>query len=156
MDQVLRASNAPGVKLLVVVQPEGSSYDVEISSLRAYGIPYVIVRSAALLEEFSSSVNLRSSPSLWIARGQSVSLSSVADLAKTILDALSVDEYQGRTIDSSKLTMSLEQALEKCAALQGVAVHVHATSPFLSKLVSGLLRLFGRRQPRFPVLLLSA
>ena len=55
MRNVLRAANAPGVALVVVVIPEGDAYQAEIDALRRDGKPYIIVRAPALLEEVANS-----------------------------------------------------------------------------------------------------
>lgn len=156
MRALLKASNAPGVKLLIILEPTGQAYEIEEQLLKTNGIPYVIVRSPSLLEELAKAVDCNRAHSLWIARGQSVKVASENELFDTIHQALTADDLQGRTVEVGSQTMALEKAIEKAVSLKGGTIHVHATWPFLSKLMTSILRLFGAKQPRLPALALAA
>ena len=114
MRTIVRAANAPGVKLVVVLVPSGEHYAEEELVLKKDGKPYVILRCPPLVEELADEYNgkvefrklntddnprtaakygIRSIPALLVFKGgepvgQIIGFRPKSDLKKRLDDAL--------------------------------------------------------------------
>jgi hypothetical protein len=152
MRPLVRAANAPGVKLVVVVVPFGERYAEEELVLKKDGIPYVILRCAPLVEELAEAANFHVTSSLWLPRGKTTAVSTCADLAMSIQTALRDDGLQGATVEVPSEEVDLAEAVRRAARVAGAHTAVRATSPRLSAAYRTLSGWLGVTQP--PAMLL--
>jgi len=130
MQAVLRACNAPGVKLLVVVIPSGGRYQPELDLLVRHGVPYVIVEAAPLREELHESLAAATESSLWLARGSKAALTDSVRVAETVARALTADDVQGGTVQPACEQADMAEVVRSAA---GERVAVHTAPPLLDK-----------------------
>jgi hypothetical protein len=147
MRSIVKAANAPGVKLVVVVVPSGDRYADEELVLKKDGIPYVILRCPPLVEELAEATNFHVTRSLWLARGKTTAISTCADVDAAVRKALVEDSLQGATIDVPSEQVDLTEAVRRAARLAGAHTEVRATSPGLSAAFRKFAVWFGRPQP---------
>lgn len=147
MRTVVRAANAPGVKLVVVVVPAGESYSEEELVLKKDGIPYVILRCPPLVEELAEAANFHVTGSLWLARGKTTAISTASDLASTVVKALDEGSWQGATIEVPSEQVDLAEAIRRAARLAGARTEVRATSPTISSVYETLSGWLGLNRP---------
>lgn len=132
MRTVVRAANAPGVKLVVAIAPLDANYAEAESILRKDGIPYVLLRCAPLVEELAEATNFHVTSSLWLARGKTTAISTAADLATAVARALDEGSWQGATIEVPSERVELAEAVRRAARAAGARTAIRATSPALS------------------------
>jgi hypothetical protein len=147
MRPMVRAANAPGVKLVVVVVPSGERYAEEELVLKKDGIPYVILRCAPLVEELAEATNFHVTGSLWLARGKTTAISTCADVASAVCKALVDDSLQGATIEVPSEQVDLAEAVRRAARAAGAHTAVRATSPSLSVAYRKVSRWLGLTEP---------
>lgn len=147
MRAVVRAAQAPGVKLVIVVEPLSDSYAAEEDVLVRDGVPYVILRSAPLLEEVAEGTSFQGSKSIWLPRGQRVELATAESLRASVADAFTRDDVQGRTVQVPAENLELGEWVRRAASLAGVDVRVHVAAPGVSKAMRKLSSWFGYEQP---------
>lgn len=141
---VLGATNAPGVELLVVATPPG--YDDEELAVRKYGVPYVIMRSPPLVEELEVQPALHERCAVWLPRGRTVTVTSAPRVADAVVRALRDDSLQGATIDVPSESVDAAEVLRRAAARSRRA-SVHTVAPALDALVRRVGRLFRVPEP---------
>jgi hypothetical protein len=149
MRAVLGATNAPGVRALVVVSCAG--YEPEEDALRRYGVPYVVLRAAPLLEELASDPSLRGSGAVWLPRGRTTRVARAEALAAEVVRAL--DEATGATIDAPSESMDAAEALQRAAKLAG-RDGVRTIAPAIDGALRVVGKAFGIKAP--PVVALHA
>ncbi len=135
MRDVVRAAHAPGVERVVVVAPTSSFGDFgeeEERVLEEDGVPFTVVRCAALLDELADATNLHAARSVWLPRGRYVELATRAALTATIRSALFRNDLCGATIAVPTLRIDLVEAMRRAAAIAGAGVKVRATARGLS------------------------
>lgn len=132
MKTIVRAANAPGVKLVVAIAPSDDGYAEEEQILRKDGVPYVILRCAPLVEEIAEATNFHVTRSLWLARGKTTAISTAADLAAAVVRALDEGSWQGTAIEVPSERVELAEAVRRAARAAGARTEIHATSPALS------------------------
>jgi hypothetical protein len=147
MRSLVRAANAPGVELVVVVVPSGDRYADEELVLKKDGIPYVILRCPPLVEELAEAANFHVTGSLWLPRGNTTALTSGADLVAAIGRALHDDSLQGATVDVPAEQVDLTEAVRRAARVAGARTEVRATSRGLSAALRKVSAWLGRPQP---------
>ncbi len=129
MRAVVRAANAPGVKLVVAVVPSGGRYDEEELVLKKDGIPYVILRCAPLIEELADAANFHVTRSLWLAPGRTTALSSCSVLSAAVARALRDDALQGATVEVASTPLALSEAIRRAARIAGASTEVRTAPP---------------------------
>lgn len=132
MRALVRAANAPGVKLVVVVVPSGQRYAEEELVLKKDGVPYVILRCAPLVEELAEAANFHVSGSLWLARGKTTAITSSSALVNAIRRAIYDGSLQGGTLEVPSETIELAEAVRRAARAAGAHTDVRAMSPRIS------------------------
>lgn len=132
MKTIVRAANAPGVKLVVAVAPSDESYATEEAILRKDGTPYVLLRCAPLVEEIAEATNFHVTSSLWLARGKTTAISTAEDVATAVARALDEGSWQGATIEIPSERVELAEAVRRAARAAGARTEIRATSPALS------------------------
>jgi DNA-binding protein len=147
MKTIVRAANAPGVRLVVLVVPSCDHYAEEELILKKDGIPYVILRCAPLVEELAEAMNFHVTGSLWLARGKTTAISTCADVATAVRKALIEDSLQGATIDVPSEQVDLTEAVRRAARVAGAHTEVRATSPSLIAAFRKVSVWLGRPQP---------
>jgi hypothetical protein len=147
MTTVVRAANAPGVELVVVVVPSGEQYAEEERVLKRDGKPYVIVRAAPLVEELAVAANFHVGGSLWLARGRKTAITTAASLGSTVAKALDEGSWQGDTVEVPSEEVDLAEAVRRAAHAAGARAAVRATPPALSAVRDRLAGWFGVRRP---------
>lgn len=141
---VLKACNAPGVKLLVVVHPRGGAYGAEIEKLVRHGVPFVIVEASPMREELEASFALSEQRSLWLARGATASVASSEELSDAVGRALTTDALQGGSVQAGATPVDLAQVARELA---GDRVAVHTVPGALDKAARTARRWFGLQDP---------
>jgi hypothetical protein len=149
MRKVLGATNAPGVRLLIVATPPG--YDDEELALRKYGIPYVILRTPPLVEELEALPALHEPCAVWLPRGRKVAVTSATLAADAIVRASRDDSLQGATVDAPHESVDAAQVLRQAAA-RARRASVHTVAPALDRVVRRVGRFF--RVPEPPIVAL--
>jgi hypothetical protein len=148
MKTIVRAANAPGVKLVVAVVPSDDNYADEELVLKKDGIPYVILRCAPLVEEIAEATNFHVTGSLWLARGKMTAISTAADLGTAVVRALDEGSWQGATIEVPSERVDLTEAVRRAARAAGARTEIRATSRALSAVHERLAGwLLGHRPP---------
>ena len=131
---VLGASNAPGVRVLVAVLPEG--YEAEIDAIRRFGTPYVILEAPPLLEEVAQAMAAEAGKTLWLPqRGRLMSAQAEA-VAREAVGAID-SQWQGRVIPIRGQELGPKSLFEQAAAGAGLRLRIHRIS-------ASLFRWFGR------------
>jgi hypothetical protein len=125
MRTIVRAANAPGVQVVVLVVPSGDRYAEEELVLKRDGIPYVILRCAPLVEELAEATNFHVTGSLWLERGKATEISTCADLATAVLKALEDGSLQGATVTVPMERLDLADAIRRAARVAGARTDVH-------------------------------
>jgi hypothetical protein len=147
MRGIVRAANAPGVKLVVAVVPTGGRYDDEELVLKKDGIPYVILRCAPLIEELADAANFHVTSSLWLAPGQTIAVSSSSALAAAVARALRDDTLQGATVEVASTPIELSEALRRAARIAGASTTVRTAPRSVSAAVHAVARWLHVPQP---------
>jgi hypothetical protein len=147
MRTIVRAANAPGVKLVVVVVPSGEHYAEEELVLKKDGKPYVILRCPPLVEELADATNFHVSGSLWLPRGKTTALANATDLANVVVRALDDGSLQGATVEVPSERIDLAEALRRAARVAGARTEIRATSPTLSAVYDRVSGWFGVSRP---------
>jgi hypothetical protein len=143
MRAVLGATNAPpGVRALVVVVPPG--YDEELDALKRYGVPYVILRAAPLIEELAKDPALQGSGPVWLPRGSKMRIANANAVAAEVVRA--IDDATGATIEAPSETVDAAEAMRRAANLAGRKVVRTIPKPF-DTILRGVGKLFGVRPP---------
>lgn len=144
--EVLRASNAPGVELIVCVLPLSDGYHSVVGQVKRHGKPYVILRAPALLEEVAESA-LRDAPfHLWLPRSGAMSAAASSTLLEAVSDAL-VTEQQGRENAVTAGRYHLAGLVEAAAFTRRRRPHVHAVPPLLYRWVRPMARWLRGGEP---------
>jgi len=143
---VLRACNAPGVRLLVLVIPAGNGYEPELELVRHHGIPYVIVETAPLEEELSRMIASEGG-AVWLPKDARARLSKRAAVHAAVVEALTNDELQGRSITVDADEVSLAIALRSAVESAGGAVAVHAVPRFVDRATRTVRGWLGMKDP---------
>jgi hypothetical protein len=130
--EVVRAAHAPGIERVVVIASPASFGKEDERVLEEDGVPFAIVRCAALLDELADATNLHTARSVWLPRGRVVELATRCALMATIRSALLRDDLSGSTIAVPALQLDIVEAMRRAAAIAGAAVKVHGTVPGLS------------------------
>jgi hypothetical protein len=147
MKTIVRASNAPGVRLVVLVVPSGDDYVDEELVLKKDGIPYVILRCAPLLEELAEATNFHVTGSLWLERGRTTEISTCADLAAAVLEALEGGCPQGATVEVPAVKLDLAEAIRRAARVAGARTEVRVTPAAVSTAYRALAGWLGLSKP---------
>jgi hypothetical protein len=147
MRAIVRAANAPGVKLVVVIEPLSDAYAAEEHVLRKDGVPYVILRTAPLIEELSEAANFHTVGSLWVSRGEPIVLGSAGVVRAALADALTRGDWQGATIDVPSERLQAGEAARRAAAVAGAGVQVHVVPPRVSTVLRRVSAWLGFDQP---------
>jgi hypothetical protein len=138
--RVLGATEAPGVRLLVMVVPPG--YEEEEKLVRKYGVPYVIVHAPPLVEELALESELRAAGHVWLPRGRKTVLGATEQVVSLALRALDDGALQGDTVDAPSETLDAAEAVRRAAKLAGRDV-IRTVPPALDTVVRAIPRLFG-------------
>jgi hypothetical protein len=144
MRAVLGATNAPGVRLLIVAAPLG--YDEEEDALRKYGCPYVILHTPPLIEEVAADPALHERCAVWLPRGRNVAVATADRVAEEIVRVMGDDSMQGATVDAPSQIMDAAEVLRQAAAPAARAA-VRTVSPVVDTLVRRVGRWFGVSEP---------
>jgi hypothetical protein len=128
MRGIVRAANAPGVKLVVAVVPSGGRYEEEELVLKKDGIPYVILRCPPLIEELAEAANFHVTHSLWLAPGKTIALSAGAVLSAAVARALRDDSLQGATVEVAATPLEVAEVTRRAARIAGASTKVR-TAP---------------------------
>ncbi len=147
MKTIVRAANAPGVKLVVLVVPSGDRFAEEELVLKKDGIPYVILRCAPLVEELAEATNFHVTGSLWLERGRTTEISTCADLAAAVLKALDDGALQGATVTVPAEKVDLAEAIRRGARVAGARMDVRTAPPSLGAAYRALAGWLGVSKP---------
>ena len=143
--EVLRAAHAPAVERVVIVAATDCFRGEEERILEDDGVPYTIVRCAALLDELADATNLHTARSVWLPRGREVELATRSALAATIRSALFRDDLCGATVFVPTVRLDIVEAMRRAAAIAGAAVKVHGAAPSISSAMRRLHAWIARR-----------
>ena len=143
--EVLRASNAPGVQLLVFLFPL-DGYQSEVAQIRRYGKPYVILRSPALLEEVAEAALSDAPSQLWLPKAGAISATPSSVVLQAISNAL-ITEEQGRETPIVSSRYHLAGLLAAAAATRRQRPVVHAVHPGLYRWARAIARWLSGSEP---------
>lgn len=143
--EVVRAAHAPGIERVVVVAAAAALGEDEARVLDEDGVPFTIVRCAALLDELADATNLHATRSVWLPRGREVELATRCALEATLRAALFRDDLCGATIFVPTVRIDLVEAMRRAAAIAGAAVKVRGAVPGVSAAMRRLYALLDRR-----------
>ena len=143
--EVLRAAHAPDVERVVIVAATDCFRAGEESILEEDGVPYTIVRSAALLDELADATNLHTARSVWLPRGREVEVATRSALAATIRSTLLRNDLCGATVFVPTLRLDIVEVMRRAAAIAGAAVKVHGAAPTVSSAMRRLHAWIARR-----------
>lgn len=147
MDEVLRAANARGVPLIVLLLPTGGDYAAELRALRKSGTPYVVLRVPALFHEVAAVALQPSERHLWLPAAGSIEATSAGALAEAVAEAL-VTERQGREVTVPSQQLDAAQLLQAAAAtLDGAKPLVHRVWPPLYHSLRPMVRWLRGDEP---------
>jgi hypothetical protein len=141
---VLGASNAPGVRVLVAVLPEG--YEAEIDAIRRFGTPYVILVAPPLLEEVAQAMAAEAGKTLWLPERGRVTLAAAEAVAREAIAAID-SERQGRVIPVQGEALGPKSLLERAAATGGIRLRIRRISAWLYRWFGKLRRWLGGPVP---------
>jgi hypothetical protein len=141
---VLGASNAPGVRVLVAVLPEG--YETEIDAIRRFGTPYVILQTPPLLEEIAQAMRAEAGRTLWLPERGQVRAARAEAVAREAIAAID-SEWQGRVIPVEGEALGPNTLLERAAATAGIRLRTHRISVWLYRWFGKLRRWLGGPVP---------
>ncbi len=147
MRAIVRAANAPGVKLVVAVVPSGGQYDEEELVLKKDGIPYVILRCAPLIEELADAANFHVTRSLWLAPGKTIAVSSCSALSAAVARALRDDALQGATVEVASTSLDLAEAIRRAARVAGASTEVRMAPRSVGSAYRAVAKWFHIPQP---------
>ncbi len=141
VEAALCAAHAPGVEVLVAVLPfEGLATTAD--AIAADGVPYVMLRAPALLEELGSTLDeLRW---LLVSKDAVTRATDGARVAAAVRDALDTEE-QGTTRTLGEEPIPVATALARAAAITGRRVRVVAVWPPLYRALRWLTELLAWR-----------
>jgi hypothetical protein len=141
---VLGASNAPGVRVLVAVLPEG--YHAEIDAIRRFGTPYVILESPPLLEELARAMTAEAGHTLWLPQRGRATFAKAEAVAREAIGAMDT-EWQGRIVPVGGEVFGPKTLLERAAAAAGIRLRVRRISAWLYRWLGRLRRWLGSPVP---------
>lgn len=147
MKTIVRAANAPGVRLVVLVVPSGDHYAEEELVLKKDGIPYVILRCAPLVEELAEATNFHVTGSLWLERGRAKEISTCANLATAVLKALEDGSLEGATVTVPTHRLDLAGAIRQAARVAGARTDVRVVPAAESATYRALAGWLGISKP---------
>jgi hypothetical protein len=147
MRTIVRAANAPGVQLVVLVVPSGNRYAEEELVLKRDGIPYVILRCAPLVEELAEATNFHVTGSLWLERGKATEISTGAHLANAVTRALEDGSLQGATVMVPAERLDLAEAIRRAASVAGARTEVRSAPAAVSAAYRALRGWLGISKP---------
>lgn len=147
MKTIVRAANAPGIRLVVAVVPYGDRHAEEEVVLKRDGIPYVILRCAPLVEELAEATNFHVSGSLWLERGRATEISTCADLATSVQKALEDGSLQGATVTVSAERLDLTEAIRRAASVAGARTEVRSAPAAVGAAYRALTGWLGISKP---------
>jgi hypothetical protein len=141
---VLGASNAPGVRVLVAVLPEG--YHAEIDAIRRFGTPYVILEAPPLLEEVAQAMTAEAGHTLWLPQRGRATFGTAEAVAREAIAAIDT-EWQGRVVPVTGDVLGPKTLLERAAAVAGIRLRIRRISAWLYRWLGRLRRWFGSPVP---------
>jgi hypothetical protein len=147
MRTIVRAANAPGVSLVVLVVPSGEHYDEEELVLKKDGIPYVVLRCAPLMEEMADATNFHVTGSVWLERGKTIDVSTGAALSAALARALDDGSLQGATVTVPAEPVDLAEAIRRAAHVAGARMEVHTAPVGLGAAYRALTGWLGISKP---------
>jgi hypothetical protein len=151
MHRVLRAANAPGVRLLVLLVPAAGGFAEEEALLRRSGKPYVVLRSPPLLDEIAEQMGTAEHEALWVPRAGVAEATDAERLGAALLEALD-GEHEGSSIRVKGDTLDAAELFGRAANLFATRnaeprLHIHGVWPPLYRVTRRMLKLLGRPEP---------
>jgi hypothetical protein len=143
---VLRAANAPGVSVVVVVLPEGDGYASELDVLRRDGKPYLVIAAPPLLEEVGDVIASGAPHTLWLPSGGLLRTARVAEVAHAVAEALGAEE-QGRIVEVLGEVSPAPTVFRRAAEIGANHVRVRHMTPWLHRLLRPVIRWWYGREP---------
>ncbi|MFC1641795.1 hypothetical protein ACFL5O_03775 [Myxococcota bacterium] len=146
LQRVLRATNAPGVRTLVAVVPQGGAYAIEVDAIQRFGTPYVIVEAPPLLEEIGAELAADTVRALWLPERGATPATSAQAVAREVM-AASFTKWQGRVVPTACELYGPAELAREAARLVGVELRVRSTWTWLYRLFAIARSWLGSRVP---------
>jgi hypothetical protein len=146
LDEVLRASAAPGVQVLVVALPAAAHCDAAVETIARHGKPYVVVRAPGLIEEVAETLR-DGKGTLWLPRSGNVRASRGAVLAEALASALTTEE-QGRSTELPSEAFDVATLFATASHLvSDVPIRVRPVMPLVYRTVRPVARWLKGSEP---------
>jgi hypothetical protein len=133
------------VEALVAVLPATPCLDAVIEAIQRDGKPFVVIRSAALMEEVAEKLGDAES-TLWLPRSGKVRIARGSTLAETVAAALTSEE-QGRVWEVPSEVFDVAGLFTAASQLARSPVRVRPVLPFLFRIFRPVARWLDGREP---------
>lgn len=146
IERVLRATNAPGVRTLVAVLPQGGAYTVETEAIQRFGTPYVIVEAPPLLEEIGAALAADTARTLWLPVQGKTPATPAKLVAREVL-AATATEWQGRIVRAASKLYNPTELARAATRKVGAEVRIRSIWAWLYRLLAIARNWLGARVP---------
>lgn len=143
--EVLRASRAPGVGLVVAALPEARGFDAIVDAIARSGKPYIVVRTPGLMEEVAETIR-HGERTLWLPRAGRIPVSRGSALAEAVVSALE-SEHQGRVLSVASESFDVAGLFAAASDIIGGQVRVRAVTPLIYRVVRPVARWLKGGEP---------
>lgn len=143
--EVLRASSAPGVELLVAALPVAKPFDAVVDAIERHGRPFIVVRSPGLLEEVAQALT-NGQGTLWLPSTGEVVVGRGSALVEALDSALTSDD-QGRVLQLASERFDVAGLVAAASSLAGTPVRVRRVAPLVYRTVRPIARWLRGGEP---------
>lgn len=139
MGDVLAATSAPGVGVLIVALPSAEGYEPELARLRKHGTPYVLWECPVPIEELGEALGREQARWIWLPLGERIDVSKRTDLVEAVMHGLDTED-QGRLLQVPARHLETTTAFRQAALTARNRVHIRGLRPWLHRLLRPIVR----------------